>query len=259
MARRCVAVVQARLGSTRLPGKALVDIAGRPMLAHVIERARAIPGIDGVVIATTANPADDPLVDFARRAGLPSVRGSELDVLDRFHVAVTAHPADVIVRVTPDCPLLDPGVSGLVLAEYLRGAGRVHYASNVHPPTYPDGLDTEIISRDALERAWREARLPSDREHVTPYIWRHPDLFRLVNVATEPNHAHLRWTVDEPADLEFVRAVYARLGRAFFGMDDVLALVRMDPDLAAINAGLTRNEGYLKSIRADDRVTAPGR
>jgi spore coat polysaccharide biosynthesis protein SpsF (cytidylyltransferase family) len=252
---RCVAIVQARVGSTRLPGKALFDIAGRPVVAHVLERALAIDGVDGAVLATTVDPADDALENFARQRDIPCTRGSENDVLDRFHQAVGEHPADVIVRVTADCPLLDPRVSGLVLAEYLRRAGDVDYVSNVHPPTYPDGLDTEVLSREALGRAWRDADLPSDREHVTSYIWRNAGAFRLANVATEPSRAHLRWTVDERADLEFVRAVYARLYRgSIFGMEAVLELLAVEPDLIRINAGIDRNEGYVRSLRADDRV-----
>ena len=253
---RCVAVVQARLGSSRLPGKALLDIAGRPMVAHVVDRALAIDGVDAAVLATTLNPADDALADFARRRDIPCTRGSEDDVLDRFHQTITEHPADVIVRVTADCPLLDPRVSGLVLAEYLRRTGDVDYVSNVHPPTYPDGLDTEVLSREALERAWRDTDQTSDREHVTSYIWRNPGAFRLANVATEPSRAHLRWTVDEGADLEFVRAVYARLDAgSLFGMGEILELLSAEPDLAHINAGLSRNEGYARSLRADDRMT----
>jgi len=255
-ALRCVAIVQARVGSSRLPGKALLDIAGRPMVAHVVDRALAIDGVDGVVLATTVAPADDALADFARRYDIPCTRGSEDDVLDRFHQAVGEHPADVIVRVTADCPLLDPRVSGCVLAEYLRRVGDVDYVSNVHPPTYPDGLDTEVVSREALERAWRDADRPSDREHVTSYIWHNASTFRLGNVATEPSRAHLRWTVDELADLEFVRAVYARLDAGSrFGMDEVLDLLSAEPELARMNAGLARNEGYARSLRADDRVT----
>src|SRR5262249_17451602 len=154
-------------------------------------------------------------------------------------------------------PLLDPSVSSRVLARYVQRADEFDYVSNVHPPTYPDGLDTEVFSREALERAWREAKLASDREHVTPYIWRNSDLFRLDNVALEPNHAHLRWTVDEPADLQFVQSVYARLNaRSLFGMDAVLELLAREPDLARINAGIDRNEGYARSLRADGRVTA---
>jgi spore coat polysaccharide biosynthesis protein SpsF (cytidylyltransferase family) len=252
-----VAIVQARLGSSRFPGKALLDIAGRPMVAHVVDRALAIDGVHGVVLATTVDPADDALADFARRHDIPCTRGSEDDVLDRFNQAVSEHSADVIVRVTADCPLLDPRVSGLVLAEYLCHAGDVDYVSNVHPPTYPDGLDTEVLSREALGRAWRDADRASDREHVTSYIWRNAGSFRIANVATEPSRAHMRWTVDEHADLEFVRAVYARLDAgSLFGMDEILTLLSAEPELARINAGLDRNEGYARSLRADARMTA---
>lgn len=254
MAARVLALIQARLGSTRLPGKALAEIAGRPMLAHVVERASAIPGVEGVVLATSVNPSDGRLVEFARAAGLPWVRGSEEDVLDRFRVALSEHPADVIVRVTPDCPLLDPEVSGLVVSEYMRREGAVDYVSNVHPPTYPDGLDTEVFSREALERAWREAQLPSDREHVTTYIWRHPGRFRLANVFHTVDLSDLRWTVDTAADLEFVRTVYDSLsptGRRRFGMAEVLALLRARPELRSLNAGLKRNEGLERSQAAD--------
>jgi spore coat polysaccharide biosynthesis protein SpsF len=250
MALRCVAVVQVRLGSSRLPGKALAEVAGRPMLAHVVARARAIPGLDEIVIATTDQPRDEPVVRFAVAAGLPWVRGSEDDVLDRFQAAVRAHPADAIVRITPDCPLLDPAVSARVVAEFVAHGGRVGYVSNVHPPTYPDGLDTEVFSREALEAAWREARHPADREHVTPYIWDRPERFGLVNVRHAEDLSALRWTVDTAGDLEFVRAVYAALnpdGTRPFGMAEVLALLRAHPELATLNAGLTRNEKFAGS------------
>lgn len=254
MAARVLAVIQARLGSTRLPGKTLAEIGGRPMLAHVVERASLIPGVNGVVIATTVNLKDDRLVEFAKSAGLPWARGSEEDVLDRFHLALREQPADVIVRVTPDCPLLDPEVSGLVLSEYRRRNGTVDYVSNVHPPTYPDGLDTEVFSREALERAWSEARLPSEREHVTVYMWRHPERFRLANVRHSEDLSRYRWTVDTPADLEFVRAVHGALSpavRSRFGMTEVLALLRERPELQSLNAGLRRNEGLDQSRAAE--------
>jgi spore coat polysaccharide biosynthesis protein SpsF len=254
-ALRCVAIVQARVGSSRLPRKALLEIADRPMIAHVLDRALAIDGVDGVVLATTVDPADDELADFARGRKIPCTRGSQADVLARFRQTAAEHSAAVIVRVAGDCPLLDPYVSGLVLAEYLR-RGDVDYVSNVHPPTYPDGLDTEVLSREALERVWRDADRPSEREHVTSYIWRNAAAFRVANVATEPSRAHLRWTVDELADLEFVRAVYARLYRgSIFGMEAVLELLAVEPDLIRINAGIDRNEGYVRSLRADDRAT----
>jgi spore coat polysaccharide biosynthesis protein SpsF (cytidylyltransferase family) len=256
MAPRLLAVVQARQGSSRLPGKALMEIAGRPMVAHVVARIAATAGVDEVVLATTRDAADDALADFARAARLACVRGSVDDVLDRFRSAVRAHPADAVVRVTADCPLLDPAVSGRVVAEYLRRAD-VDYVSNVHPPTYPDGLDTEVFSRDALERAWREASPDSrrDREHVTPYIWeRRPERFRLANVSHGEDLSAMRWTVDDARDLAFVRAVYGALapgGTRPFGMHDVLALLRSTPALLALNAGTPRNEGFERSRLAD--------
>ena len=246
------ALVQARLGSTRLPGKALMDVAGRPLLSHLVERARRIPGLEAVVIATTERPGDRPLVAFAEAHGLPVYAGSEDDVLDRFHRAAERFGVSIVVRVTPDCPLLDPAVAGLVLRRFLDAGGELDYASNTQPPTFPDGQDTEVFSAAALARAWREARLPSEREHVTPYIWKHPDRFRLANVRHAEDLSAMRWTVDEAADLEFVRRVFARLGADRpFGMGEVLDLLRRQPALLDINRSLTRNEGYARSVRAD--------
>jgi len=258
MAARVLAVVQARLGSRRLPGKALLEIAGRPMLAWVLARASAIPGVDEAVLATTACPDDDALVALARSLGVPSVRGSVDDVLDRFHSTLRASPVDAIVRVTADCPLLDPMVSGLVVEEFLEHRDAADYVGNVQPATYPDGLDTEIFSAAALERAWREARRPSDREHVTTYIRDERNGFRLRNVAHGEDLSRHRWTVDEPRDLDFVRAVYAELapaGARIFGMREVLELLRARPELAALNEGIARNEGRRRSLGLDLAAT----
>jgi len=255
MAERAVAVIQARLGSTRLPGKTLAKIAGRPLLEHVVERAKAIPGIADVVVATTLSPVDDALQDFARAGGLPFVRGSEEDVLDRFCLAAHYTRADTIVRITADCPLLDPEVSGRVLAEYVARRPDIDYVSNVHPPTYPDGLDTEVFSVGALETAAREARLPSEREHVTPYLWNPANHFRLYNVTNSEDLSDHRWTVDEPADLKFVNEVFEALGRSAVraGMVEILRLLKDRPELRQINAGLRRNEGFERSLAADRR------
>jgi len=255
MPARAIAVIQVRLGSTRLPGKALADLAGRPLLAHVVERARAIPGITEAVLATTVNRTDDPLVAFARDSDIGCIRGSEADVLDRFFVAARETKAEAIVRVTSDCPLLDPAVSGKVLEEYMRRVG-VDYVSNVHPPTYPDGLDTEVISAEALGTAAHEAYLASDREHVTPYVWSRPERFRTVNVEHAENLSGHRWTVDTPADLEFVRAVFETLGPAAGrpGMAEVLKVLAERPALREINAGLSRNEGYERSLASERRA-----
>lgn len=248
--RETIVILQARLDSTRLPRKALADLCGRPLLHHVIDRARSIPTVDDVVLATTELPADQELVALATRWGVPVYAGAPDDVLDRYYQTVRRFPARTIVRVTADCPLLDPEVSGKVLSRFRQDD--VDYASNVHPPTYPDGLDTEVFSSSALERAWREAQRPSEREHVTPYFWKHAEKFRLANVSHGVDLSEHRWTVDEPEDLEFIRAVCERLTGTHhtrFRMEDVLDLLRRTPSLQTMNARFARNEGYAKSLR----------
>lgn len=245
-------VIQARVGSRRLPRKVLTDLAGRPLLAHVITRAQAIKSVDHVIVATTTSPADAAVLDLARQCGAVGFAGSENDVLDRYYRAALEAGAETVLRVTGDCPLLDPSVSGLVLQEYLRG--HADYVSNIDPPSYPDGLDTEVFSFAALARAWREARLPSEREHVTPYIRNRKELFRTSNVTHPTNLSTYRWTVDDPADLEFVRAVLGRApsGNILIGMVDVLKIIQAHPEIEAHykdRAG--RNEGYQASLKKD--------
>lgn len=232
---RVVAVIQARMGSSRLPGKVLMDIAGRSMLARVVERVQRAPGIHEVVVATTVAPADDAVAAEAGRLGVTCFRGSEQDVLDRYYQCAQAHAAQVIVRVTADCPLLDPEVTGHVVAAFLEH--RPDYASNTLERTYPRGLDTEVFSMDALTRAWREALQPHQREHVTPYFYENPDLFTLLSVTDcDGEYGHHRWTVDTADDLRFVRAVYEALGGDLFGRHEILPLLAKRPELAAINA-----------------------
>jgi spore coat polysaccharide biosynthesis protein SpsF len=222
------------------------------MLSRVIERAAAIPGLGGVVVALPADAADDPLAELAERAGAAVFRGDPTDVLDRVYRAARGSRADVVVRVTADCPLLDPEVSGRVLAALAPGAS---YASNVHPPTFPDGLDTEAVAMDALEAAWREATLASDREHVTPYIWRQPERFGAANVAHSRDLSAMRWTVDETDDLPFVEGIAGALdAKGLFGFEQVLAVLEMRPDLAALAAAHARNEGYAASLKGDHGV-----
>ncbi|MFZ2491222.1 MAG: glycosyltransferase family protein [Thermoanaerobaculia bacterium] len=245
-----IVVLQARMGSTRLPGKVLADIGGKSMLAHVIERAARIPSIDQVVVATSIDSANEPLMDVARQLGVMSYAGSEADVLDRYYQAARLAAADVIVRVTADCPLLDPSVSGAVIERFC--AGPFDYVSNTNPPTFPDGLDTEVFSFQALERAWRDAALTSEREHVTPFLWKNTDLFRIDNVTGARDLSHHRWTVDDAGDLAFVRAVFASMaGREDFGMAEVLEVLDRHPELRELNSGKLRNEGYAKSLSED--------
>ena len=243
------------MGSTRFPGKVLRELSGAPMLHHVITRASRARTLDEVVIATSRAAPDDAIEGFCARARIRCVRGSEDDVLDRYHAAADVVECDVVVRLTADCPLIDPEVIDQVVRAFQDG--EFDYVSNIMPPTFPDGLDTEVFSRSALERAWREARLASDREHVTPYIRSHPEIFRQGNVAAAEDHSEQRWTVDEPRDLELVRAIYAHFDHAEFGWREVLGLVQDRPELLVLNAGIARNEGYEQSLRQDRMIRDP--
>jgi len=245
-----VGIIQARMASTRLPGKIMMDISGEPLLGRVVRRTRQARTLNLVVVATTDQPVDDVVQQFCREAGILCFRGNEDDVLDRFYQAAKQFEADVIVRLTADCPLLDPLVIDKVVRTFC--AGDYDYVSNTLEPTYPDGLDTEVFRRLALEQAWREASLKSEREHVTPYIWKRPALFHVANVEHDQNLSDQRWTVDVPEDLEFVRRIYRYLEAIpSFGMAEVMMLLREHPELLDVNAGFKRNEGYQKSLRED--------
>lgn len=229
-----VAVVQARMGSTRLPGKVLEPIGGRPMIAHVVERVLKIPGIDRTIVAIPDLREDDILAVTATALGVPVVRGPADDVLARYALALDAAGpgTDAVVRITADCPLLSPSISGRVVAA-LHDAD---YASNTLERSYPRGLDTEAIREEVLRLAARHARDPAEREHVTPYIWRHPQRFRLNSVRDGTDRSHLRWTVDVPEDLETVRAIYAELGPDSLDVDAIFELLSRRPELSTMNA-----------------------
>ena len=234
---RTAAIVQARLGSTRLTGKALLAIGGRSMLERVVERLRRVRHISLVAIATTTNDHDSAIVAEAARLSVRAIRGSEDDVLGRYDRAALELDADVIVRITSDCPLIDPGLVDLVVASFESAFPPVAYASNALERTYPRGLDVEVFSRSALEHAAAEATLPHEREHVTPYLYQHPQRFSLLSVRNPVDCSGYRWTVDTEADLELVRAIYARLGHdRAFGWHEVMHLLEREPRLAAINS-----------------------
>ena len=254
---KIVAIIQARMTSSRLPGKVMADLAGRPLLDHVVKRAQRAHRLDLVTVATSDRPTDDVVACFCVERNIPYFRGSEEDVLDRYYQAARSFSAEVIVRLTADCPLLDPKVIDRVVRFFQ--AGDYDYVSIGIERTYPEGLDTEVLRWSALERAWREACLKSEREHVTPYLWKQPALFRLGNVKHKQDLSCLRWTVDRPQDLEFVRRVYDYLGPdPTFGMEEVLALLRRHPELQTINAGIESNEGYTKSLREDAIIIPEG-
>ena len=231
-----------------------MDICGHPMLWHVVNRVHQVGLLSGVVVATSVNSSDDPVVAFCVQESIPYFRGSEEDVLERYYQAAKWIGADMIVRITADCPLIDPQIIDRVIEHYL--SGDFDYVSNTHPPTYPDGIDVEVFSFNALEKAWKEARWLSEREHVTSYIWKNHDKFKLFNVENDEDISGLRWSVDEPQDLEFVRAVYDHLEGMSSGMADVLDVLKKRPELMEINAGIGRNEGYQKSVR-EDRLVDP--
>jgi spore coat polysaccharide biosynthesis protein SpsF len=236
---KTVAIVQARMGSTRFFGKVLEDIEGRPMLWQVINRLRHSRLLHDIVIATSVNHYDDRIEEFCRTGGIYYFRGSEDDVLQRYYHAARKFGADLIVRVTSDCPLIDPNVVDSVISTYLKKRENYDYASNTIKRTYPQGLDAEVFPYAILERCYQEATKGYEREHVTPYIYEHPDIFMLLNVENAQDLSHLRWTVDEESDLRFVREIYKRLNtQNLFFMEDILRVLEKEPSLAEINKGV---------------------
>jgi len=239
---RIVVVVQARTASTRLPGKVLMPLAHRPLLHRMVERVLAARTPSEVVVATTVDPDDDAIVEIAKAAGVACVRGHSTDLLDRHYVAGVTCRADVVVKIPSDCPLVDPGVIDRVIGYYAAHADGADFVSNLHPPTYPDGNDVEVMPIGVLEAAWRDAIAPHEREHTTPFIWERPDRFRVHNVAWESgldySSTH-RWTIDYAEDYQFLAAVYEALWSntaPIFSLADVLSLLDARPDIASLNA-----------------------
>ena len=249
---RPIAIVQARMGSTRLPGKVLLPLGDRPILFRVVERLRFVEGLADVVVATGASPANDPIRALCQAEGIPCYSGSEADVLDRYYQAALHFSADPILRVTSDCPLVDPAIVRQALELFEAGRDEIVYVG--FDPSFPDGLDVEVIAFEALEAAWREARLSSEREHVTPFIWKQPDRFPQDRIRNGTTASEERWTVDKPQDYEFVKAIHAALCRSGrpFGMAEILSFLETHPELRQLNSGIVRNDGYLKSIRDDE-------
>ena len=240
---KVVAIIQARMTSTRLPGKVLMDIGGDVMLARVVERVRRAKKLSKVVVAATENPADDRLAEFCRRRGWPCFRGSEEDVLDRYYRAAKEHGADVVVRVTSDCPRIDPVIIHRVVGEFLGGRGEIDYASNVAPTrTFPRGQDTEVFSFEILERVWREVKDPGYREHVTLHIYSHPDRYRIACVTNDVDYSHMRWTVDTPEDMAFARKIYEHFGHDRFSFADVIGALGEHPEWLEINRGVVQKK-----------------
>jgi spore coat polysaccharide biosynthesis protein SpsF len=262
-----VAIIQGRMGSSRLPGKVLLEIAGKPMLQHVIERTRRARNLDALVVATSSESADDPIAQFCASQAVPCSRGSLYDVLDRFYQAAKARRAGVVVRITADCPMIDPDLIDATIA-LVTGSGvlpqpggqsvQIDFAANRLPPpfgrSFPIGLDVEVCTFAALQRAWQESTETFHREHVMPFLYEGASLisvnsslalgvslrgFGIAQLHHQPDYGSLRWTVDTPDDLEFARQVFIRLAKKpLFTWQDVLEVLRAEPGLAQINSGV---------------------
>ena len=255
---RTVAIIQARMGSSRLPGKVLMDIEGKPMLEWVVSRVRQAKRVHEVLVATTTDSSDDPVAEFCQDKSIPVYRGSTFDVLDRYYQAARQTQAEVVVRITADCPLIDPQEVDTLLAEFFER--QVDFAANRLPPpwqrTFPIGLDTEIASFAALERAWKEASQKHDREHVMPYLYEVKGRFKIYYHNTSPDYGQLRWTVDTLKDLQAVRLIFSHLAdKEHFNWHDVLDVVQQNPDLGKINAGI-RHKVF---DEVDDRMGKHGK
>jgi spore coat polysaccharide biosynthesis protein SpsF len=230
-----VAIIQARMGSTRLPGKVLMDLGGKTVLARVVDRLRRATRVKEIVVATTDSAADEAIVQECHQIEVLTFRGSEFDVLDRYHEAARVFAARAVVRITSDCPVIDPELVDETVRMFHDQ--RADYASNSLMPSYPRGLDTEVFTTIALERAWRESREPYQREHVTPYFYEHPELFNLISLRSRMDYSRYRWTLDTAADLTLLRKIYARFGsQNDFDWRQAVRLMEREPELAELNS-----------------------
>ncbi len=227
------------------------------MLLRQIERVQRSRRIDHLLVATSTEPSDDAIESLCRGSGVECFRGSLTDVLDRFYRAASLHDPEHVVRLTGDCPLCDPAIIDNVIEFHV--AGDFDYTSNTIQPTFPDGLDVEVFRFRCLQQAWQEAKLLSQREHVTPFICQQPERFKVGNFTNQTDMSYLRWTVDEPVDFELVTRIYEALypANADFAFGDVLALLERVPELKSLNKAFMRNEGYRRSLEKDAPLENP--
>lgn len=246
-----VAVIQARLGSSRLPGKALTDVCGRPLLSYTVDRLRRARSVGTVVLATGEGAENDPLRAFAAASGLACFSGSEADVLDRFYRAALPYGPSDVLRITGDTPLLDPETVDRLVALFRENPPADIAGTGA---SMPEGVDAEVLSFAALEAAWKEARLPSEREHVTAFLWKRPERFAQKRLENPEDLSHIRVTCDEPADLEVIRRVVADFqGAGPATLAELAAYFKAHPEVRRINGHIVRNEGYLRSLAADPK------
>jgi len=252
---KTVVIVQVRFSSQRLPGKVLKQVCGKPMLGHLLDRLKRCSLIDEIVIATSREVSDDVVASYGERLGFRVLRGPLTDVLERFTMAAELATAEVVVRITADCPLADPSIIDLCVQQFVGRRPKLDFLSNSLEPTFPDGLDVEVFSIDALRVANKNAVLPSHREHVTPYIIENTQTFSVHSYTNNEDLSSHRWTVDEPKDLEFIREVYHSLyfHNPEFLMKDILELLKSRPTLMTINSHIRRNAGADNSLEEDKK------
>ncbi|MCK9582219.1 MAG: glycosyltransferase family protein [Endomicrobiales bacterium] len=247
-------IIQARTGSTRLPSKVLLNLEGKTVLEQVIRRAKASKLTTDTLLATTISKSDLPILEICIKNNIQVFCGSENDVLDRFYQSAKLFSPDHIVRITADCPIIDPSIIDNVIDVHLKQKN--DYTSNTLDETFPDGEDVEVFTFAALKNAWENAKLLSEREHVTPFIRNNSEIFKIGNVSCAQNLSNKRWTLDNPEDYEFIKKVYSELYKQneLFGMNEVLSLLQKKPELEKINSAITRNLGYIKSVNNDKEI-----
>ncbi|MBU1199382.1 MAG: glycosyltransferase family protein [Nanoarchaeota archaeon] len=251
---RVVAFIQARMGSTRLPGKVLMPLLEKPMLSYIVERLKKAELVDEIVVATSERPENDKIREFCKKNSISCFSGSEDNVLDRFYKAAKENHADIVIRVTGDCPLIDPQLVGKLVKFFLEneyeyislatGAGVAN--EEFKGCRFPDGTDTEVFNFEVLEIAWKEAKEALETEHVTPFIWKRPERFKLYSYKSDVDYSQMRWVVDNKEDFEFIEAIYKALypKNPNFGMNDVLDFLKRNPILLEKNKHFVGSEGY---------------
>lgn len=251
------AIIQARTSSQRLPGKIFKKITGKSLIWHLINRLRHSKYLEKIIIATTFKKKDKKIVKFAQKQKLEFYTGSENDVLDRFYKAAKKFNAEIIVRVTSDCPLIDPAVVDLVIQKYLKNKKVADYVANCHPnASFPDGIDVEVFSFKTLEKAWKEAKKPSEREHVTSYIWNNPQKFKLLSVNNYQDFSKLKLSVDYKEDFLLVKKIFEALYKKnkIFTLKEILEFLARNKKILKINQNHKVNEGYFASVICDRKI-----
>jgi len=246
------AIIQARMGSKRLPKKVLRILIDKPVLEHIINRVKKSKYCETIIVATTISQEDDAIANFLKKISIPCFRGSQHNVLERFYECAKQNNLDLIIRVTADDPFKDPLIIDRAVKIMLKNPS-LDYCSNTIIPTFPEGIDIEVFTFKALEKTYREATLYSEKEHVTPYMWKNPHKFKIYNFVHNQDLSHWRWTLDTEDDWKFVQIVYKNLynNKHIFCMSEIVTFLKKNPQLIKINTSTKRNEGYFESLKKD--------